>query len=200
LRIVGGRLGGRRLATPRGASVTRPTAERVREAIASALEARDRIEGAVVLDLFAGTGALAFEAISRGAVRAVLVDRDAAMVRAMRESAKELGIEREVQVISLDLERDPSSWIPRVPDGPFDLVFLDPPYLRVDRAMIALDALARSGKLRPGATAVIEHARRQPPTLPQGFGEIAAYRYGDTAVILCAAPSSHDDPDPRGSP
>jgi 16S rRNA (guanine966-N2)-methyltransferase len=201
MRIVGGRLGGRRLVTPRGQGVTRPTSERVREAVASALDARDRIEGAVVLDLFAGTGALAFEALSRGAASAVMVDRDGAMVRAMRESARHLGLAREVQVVSLDLERPPESWLPRLPDGPFDLVFLDPPYARVALAADALAALWSAGRLRPEATAVVEHDRRRPSTLPPDFGEIATYRYGDTAVILCAAPSSPDDPEsPRGSP
>lgn len=200
MRIVGGRLGGRRLAGPRGTSVTRPTAERVREAIASALDARGLLEGALVLDLFAGTGALAFEAISRGAASAVLVDRDPAMVRAIRESAALLGVDRGVQALALDLERDPSSWLGRVPGGPFDLVFLDPPYARIELAPRALEAAWRAGRLRPGATAVIEHARRHGPTLPPCFGQIATYRYGDTSVVLCAAPSSNEDSSdrPRG--
>lgn len=195
MRIVGGRLGGRRLAAPRGQSVTRPTAERVREGIASALDARERIEGAVVLDLFAGTGALAFEALSRGAARAAMVDRDAAMVRAMRESAKQLGLEDAVDVVALDLERDPASWTARLPAGPYDLVFLDPPYARIERVTPILASLWEAGALRPGAAVVVEHARRHPPTLPSAFCHIATYRYGDTAVLVATAP---DDPDLRG--
>lgn len=187
MRIVGGRLGGRRLAAPRGHG-TRPTAERVREAIASALEARGLIDGSLVLDLFAGTGALAFEALSRGAARAVLIDRDPKLVRAIRESARALGLDEVVSALALDLEREVSSWLSRLPDERFDLVFLDPPYARIAVVTSVLAALWESGKLSPGAALVIEHARREPPALPSGFCEAASYRYGDTAVILATAP------------
>ena len=183
MRIVGGRLGGRRIAAPRGQS-TRPTSERVREGIASALEARGRFEGAVVLDLFAGTGALGFEALSRGAARAVLVEKDAALARAIEKGARELGVGAEVSVLALDLERPPRTWMARLPDVRFDLVFLDPPYARIDVVTTLLAALSESGKLSPDAAIVVEHARRGPPTLPDAFSEIATYRYGDTAVLL----------------
>ncbi len=187
MRIVGGRLGGRRLAAPRGQS-TRPTSERVREGIASALEARDRIDGARVLDLFAGTGALAFEALSRGAASAVLVDRDPKRVRAIRESARELGLDDLVTTLALDLAKDPGAWIARLPDTTFDLVFLDPPYAEIGMVTGVLAAARESGKLSPDAAIVIEHARRKPPSLPPDFSELASYRYGDTAVVLASAP------------
>jgi 16S rRNA (guanine966-N2)-methyltransferase len=188
LRIVGGRLGGRHIAAPRGQS-TRPTSERVREGIASALEARGWIEGARVLDLFAGTGALSFEALSRGASHAVMVDKDAPLTRTIEKGARELGVDRQVRVLAFDLEREPRAFIARLPDDAlFDLVFLDPPYARVEVVTPLLAALSESGKLLPGAAIVVEHARRAPPTLPDGFSAIATYRYGDTAVILSAAP------------
>ncbi|HEY8431321.1 MAG TPA: 16S rRNA (guanine(966)-N(2))-methyltransferase RsmD [Sandaracinaceae bacterium] len=188
MRIVGGRFGGRRLAAPRGEG-TRPTAERVREAIASALEARGWIEGAVVLDLFAGTGALGLEALSRGAARAVFVDRDPARARAIEKAARELGIGDDVRALALDLEKPPRAWLGRLPgDEVFDLVFVDPPYAMIAAVTKVLAALAKSGKLRPGAAVVVEHARRHPPELPPGFAEIARYRYGDTAVLLSTAP------------
>jgi 16S rRNA (guanine966-N2)-methyltransferase len=174
----------------------------VREALASALDARGLLDGACVLDLFAGTGALAFEALSRGAAHAVLVDRDPAMVRAMRESAATLGLQAQSEVLALDLERPASAWLPRLPGGPFELVFVDPPYVRVDLVAPMLEALAAADRLASEATVVIEHARRAPPDLARGFGEIAAYRYGDTAVVLWAAPSAADAQAerPRGSP
>ena len=188
MRIVGGRLGGRRIAAPRGQS-TRPTSERVREGIASALEARGWIEGARVLDLFAGTGALSFEALSRGAAQAVMVDSDPARVRAIEKAARELGLEREVRALAFDLERDPRALLARLPeDSSFDLVFFDPPYARVGAVTPLLAALLESGKLTPGAAIVVEHARRAPPTLPDDFACVATYRYGDTAVILSEAP------------
>lgn len=191
MRIIGGRLGGRRLAAPRGVS-TRPTAERVREGIASALDARGLIEGAVVLDLFAGTGALGFEAISRGAARAVFVDRDRAVVGAIEKGARELGIAELVRALALDLEKPPRSWIGRLPDERFDLVFLDPPYASIEVVTAVLAAAGESGKLQPGAAIVIEHARRRPPVLPPGFVEVASYRYGDTAVVLATAPAAEN--------
>lgn len=186
MRIVGGRLGGRRIAAPRGQS-TRPTSERVREGIASALEARGWIEGAVVLDLFAGTGALSFEALSRGAARSVMVEKDAALARTIEKGARELGVGDAVSVVALDLERAPRTWMARLPDAVFDLVFLDPPYARIAVVTTLLAALRESGKLSPSAAVVVEHARRAPPTLPDTFSEIATYRYGDTAVLLCTA-------------
>lgn len=191
MRIVGGRLGGRRLAAPRG-HATRPTSERVREGIASALDARDRIRDAIVLDLFAGTGALAFEAISRGAARAVLVDRDAKLLRAIREGAHDLGVTDAITTLALDLESPPSSWIRRLPDERFDLVFLDPPYANIALVTGALAGLAECGKLSPNAAVIVEHARRAPPVLPAGFSELATYRYGDTAVVLASAPDEEN--------
>lgn len=191
MRIIGGRLGGRRLAAPHGVS-TRPTAERVREGIASALDARGLIEGAVVLDLFAGTGALGFEAISRGAARAVFVDRDRAVVGAIEKGARELGVAELVRALALDLEKPPRSWIGRLPDERFDLVFLDPPYASIEVVTAVLAAAGESGKLQPGAAIVIEHARRRPPVLPPGFVEVASYRYGDTAVVLATAPAAEN--------
>lgn len=187
MRIVGGSLSGRRFRGPPGAA-TRPTSERVREAIASALHARDAIEGAVVLDLFAGTGALAFEALSRGAARAVLVERDRKVAQAIERSAAELGLEARVQVVVADLEAPPTRWIASLGAG-FDLVFCDPPYARLDRALEVLAALREAGALADYATIVLEHGHRDAPVAPPGFEALRSYRYGDTAVLLLGAAS-----------
>lgn len=192
MRIIGGTLGGRRFSGPPGAK-TRPTAERVREAVASALEARGWIAGAAVLELWAGTGALSFEALSRGARSAVLVEKDRRVARAIERSARELGLTDRTAVVVADLDKPPARWMRRLAE-PADLVFCDPPYARIDRVGPVLAALERAGKLRPGAALVIEHAKRSPPTLPPSFGELTTYRYGDTAVLLGTAP---EPPEPE---
>ena len=191
MRIVGGRLSGRRFSGPPG-DRTRPTSERVREGIASALDARGLVEGARVLDLYAGTGALAFEALSRGAVEAILVERSRPVARAIERSARELGLEEAVTVVIADLEQPGERWL-RAIEGVFDLVLADPPYARIARIEALLSILASRDKLRAGAAVVVEHARREPPTLPAGFSEISSYRYGDTAVLLARAPANEEE-------
>lgn len=192
MRIVGGELSGRRFSGPPGQG-TRPTSERVREALASALDARDLVRGALVLDLFAGTGALAFEALSRGAKRAILVEQDRRVAKAIERSAGELGLTDRVRVVMADLEK-PGRRLLEGLDAPADLVFVDPPYDRIDAVQGLLSVLLREGKLRPGAALVIEHARRAPPTLPPGFEEVATYRHGDTSVLLATAPTDEEPP------
>ncbi|MFW6049798.1 MAG: RsmD family RNA methyltransferase [Myxococcota bacterium] len=187
LRIVGGALGGRRFSGPRKGEV-RPTSERVREAVASALEARDAIEGALVLDLFAGTGALAFEALSRGARAATLVEGDHRVARALDRAARQLGLAERTRVRRVDLlgARDRIARALST-DGPFTLVFADPPYAEIDRLPALLGALIESAVIAPGARVVVEHAARgADPSLP--LASIARYRYGDTAIALGEAP------------
>lgn len=133
-----------------------------------------------MLDVFAGTGALALEALSRGAARAVCVDRDPALVRAIRDAARTLGAE--VEVVGVDVTRP--GWIERVPPGVFDLAFFDPPYDRIALVGELLTALREADRLAPGAAIVVEHARKSPPIVPSGFREVGSYRYGDTAVLL----------------
>jgi 16S rRNA (guanine966-N2)-methyltransferase len=195
MRIVGGTLSGRRFAGPKTGGV-RPTAERVREAVASALEARDAIDGARVLDLFAGTGALAFEALSRGAREAVLVDRDRRVLRALTDSAGELGLRDRVRVQSADLLGQPTRVAALLHGaGPFTLVFADPPYAEVGKVPALMDALVTGGVLAPGALVVLERpSRGARPTW--GLASVAHYRYGDTAVDVGRVPEAGDDPQP----
>lgn len=185
LRIVGGALSGRRFGGKVGAG-TRPTSDRVREAIASAIEARGGFEETRVLDLFAGTGALAFEALSRGATRAVLVDDDASMLREIGSSAAALGLASQTKAVSIDL-RAPQRAAERLAslsEGPFDRVLLDPPYKDVDRVPPLLDALAAAGQIADGALIVVEHGTKTPMELGSPFEVVSRYRYGDTAVLL----------------
>ena len=155
---------------------TRPTSERVREALGSALAARDLIEDRRVLDLFAGTGAMAFELLSRGARDAVLVESDRRALRSLQRSAEQLGLSERVEVRRGDGFRD-------VPAGPFGLVFLDPPYAEVGRLG---EVLARL-ELTEDAAVVIEHLTREPPSAPDpetGLACVATYKYGDTSLTL----------------
>lgn len=194
MKIVGGELGGRRFAGPSG-SATRPTSERVREALASALEARGAIRGARVLDLYAGTGALGFEALSRGAERALLIDRDKRVVAALSKSAKELGIEGRVKAVGLDLQRDPekvAKKLVELGDG-FDLVFADPPYADIDEVPPLIDALIDSGLIGEDCFVVIEHAKRQPPKSLGRLASLTDYKYGDTAIVLAKPAGPGDD-------
>ena len=131
-------------------------------------------------------GALAFEALSRGAARAFLVEKSRVVARAIEKSARELGLSDRATVIQADLlaGRGQSRWLASI--EPASLVFFDPPYAEIAAVEALLSTLAAEDKLRPGAAVVIEHARRAPPTLPPSFGEVRSYRYGDTAVLVAA--------------
>ncbi|MFZ1863483.1 MAG: 16S rRNA (guanine(966)-N(2))-methyltransferase RsmD [Polyangiales bacterium] len=185
MRIIGGILSGRRFEAPGGRD-TRPTSDRVREALASALESRGAFEGARVLDLFAGTGALTFEALSRGAAAAVVVDRDPRVIRLLLRNAEELGLASEVHALRVDLLGDPSTVVRRIPEatGGFGLVFADAPYSRTDSLPGLLEELAAERRLAPGAWVVVEHAAASDWAWPNGLASDAEYRYGQTRISL----------------
>jgi 16S rRNA (guanine966-N2)-methyltransferase len=182
MRIVGGRLGGRHLKPPTG-NVTRPTSERVREALASALEARDFIAGRRVLELYAGTGALGFEMLSRGAQHVVFVEKDARMAKHLSASARELEVASEVDVLLLDVTRE-AAQAQILARAPFSLVLLDPPYKDVEQAVSALGALCGTGLLADDAVLLLEHPAKGSLVLPPEFRVLNSYRYGDTKVAL----------------
>lgn len=202
MRIIGGALGGRLFRGP-PPSATRPTADRVREAIASALAARSAIDGARVLDLYAGTGAFAFEALSRGAERAVCVERDKRVAAAIETSALELDLRARVEVIVGALGVLPRGSSPleqrlrrAAAAGAFDLVFADPPYADIDDVPPLLLRLATLGVIAPGALVVLEHATKQPPKNATFLATEAAYRYGDTAVLFARITADIETPPP----
>lgn len=194
MRIIGGALRGRRLSAKPG-SATRPTADRVREAIASALQARGWIEDARVLDLFAGTGALGFEALSRGARSALLVDSDREAAASIRRDAELLGLRERTAVLELDLlARGPrvEAALRKSCLGPFSLTFADAPYALSAEVVQLVERLALAGVLAPAAPVVIEHAERVSLTPPACFEEISRYRYGDSAITLWENIATHD--------
>jgi 16S rRNA (guanine966-N2)-methyltransferase len=171
VRVVAGRLGGQRLTAPRGRA-TRPTSDRVREAVFSILGS---IEGARVLDLFAGSGALAIEALSRGAAEATLVDSSAGAVAAIRRNLGALKLEAEVR------QKDVHAVLGRARrDGrQYDLVFVDPPYRRASGLAESLST-AVAPVLAEDARVVVESDRRAPLELDLAL--IDQRRYGDTLI------------------
>jgi 16S rRNA (guanine966-N2)-methyltransferase len=139
-----------------------------------------------VLDLFAGTGAFSFEALSRGASTAVVVDRDPRAIRQLTQSAKELGLGAEIRTSRVDLLGDPAGAVRKLPeaDEGFSLVFIDAPYSEVDSVPALLDALVVSRRLRPGAWVVIEHPATRDWSWPNRLASNADYRYGRTGISL----------------
>ncbi|HUN30306.1 MAG TPA: 16S rRNA (guanine(966)-N(2))-methyltransferase RsmD [Alphaproteobacteria bacterium] len=174
-KITGGELGSRKLKSPKGMSV-RPTPGRVKESLFSIL--MGRIEGATVLDLFAGTGAIGFEAASRGAARVVSVEAHRETAAAIEESARELEVDDRVSVVAAPAERA----LYRI-EGPFDIVYLDPPYANELPQQIFRLLLERS-LLAPDALVVYEHAaKRILPDIP-GYRSTREEVYGDVALAF----------------
>jgi 16S rRNA (guanine966-N2)-methyltransferase len=190
--VIAGRLGGRRFAAPPGRD-TRPTADRVREALFSALG--PSLPGAVVLDLYAGSGALAIEALSRGAERAVLVEADRRAAAVVARNLADLGLEAEATLHRTTAER----YCAAPGGGPFDLVLCDPPYATTLADVHArLTDLHAAGALATDATAVIERDKRDPDLdrLPPRFLAPARRRaYGDTVLLVHDRVA--DDPEAR---
>jgi 16S rRNA (guanine966-N2)-methyltransferase len=186
VRIVGGNLGGRVLRAPSGAA-TRPTSEKVREAvfaILGSLGPGGSLAGAHVLDLFAGSGALGLEALSRGATHVTFVDSARAAVTAIRNNLRALGVADRATVVAADAVISAARLAPVVP---WRLLFVDPPY-RSDLAVRAVAALPPD-HLAADAVVVIEHDRHNAP--PDQVGSLLRTdqrRYGDTLISFFAAP------------
>jgi 16S rRNA (guanine966-N2)-methyltransferase len=173
VRVVAGAHGGRRIEAPRGRA-TRPTSDRVREALFSILGA---VDGLRVLDLFAGSGALGIEALSRGAAEVVFVDSDPRAVAVVRRNLDALGIDAHVE------RRDAFSWLESAAGGeePFDLVFADPPYSSASRAAGRLSELLPP-LLTESSLTVTESDKRDPLHLAMPL--IDERTYGDTRIAI----------------
>jgi 16S rRNA (guanine966-N2)-methyltransferase len=179
MRIIAGTARGRRLKCPRGRR-TRPTPDRVRESIFSIVGVK--VLGARVLDLFAGTGAMGLEALSRGAAEAVFVERDLSAVDCLRENARLCGFEKETAILNSPVR-------PFLRNGElgsgFDLVFADPPYTGSEASLTLLALSKRAKSLREGCLFVLEHASSDSPELqPDCMEIIDRRRYGNTAVTF----------------
>jgi 16S rRNA (guanine966-N2)-methyltransferase len=179
-RIVSGSAGGRRLRTPAGAG-TRPTSDRVKEALFSALEAQlGTLVGRRFLDVFAGSGAIGLEARSRGAAAVTLMERDPAAAGLIRANAKTLGLDQVTVVAG-----SAGAAAAREPEGGgYDVCFLDPPYATSPVQLATLlVTLLQSGWLDPGGLVVLERSRRDGEwSWPGGFEHLRAKRYGETML------------------
>ncbi|GDY32578.1 16S rRNA (guanine(966)-N(2))-methyltransferase RsmD [Gandjariella thermophila] len=180
-RIVAGTAGGRRLVVPpRG---TRPTSERVREALFSALDATVGLSGTRVLDLFAGSGALGLEALSRGAAHALFVESDRRAAEVLRRNARSLGLP------GVEVRHGTAAAVLAAPaDAPYDIVLADPPYALAEDALAGVLAeLPANGWTAPGSLVVVERAARSAePRWPEGFAVRRSRRYGDSVVYWAA--------------
>jgi 16S rRNA (guanine966-N2)-methyltransferase len=183
MRVVGGRLKGRNIASPASRDI-RPTQDRLRESLFNILVHAygDPIEGARVLDLFAGTGALGIEAVSRGAAFTLFVDNGAEARALLRNNVEALGLGGVTKVY----RRDATNLGPAHPVEPFSLVFCDPPYGK-GLAEHALVSLRAGGWLTPGALLVVEESKAAAFAAPDGFEELERRAYDDTEFVFLRA-------------
>jgi len=192
-RVIAGEAGGRRLAVPDGRD-TRPTSDRAREGLfATITSIAGPLDGARVLDLYAGSGAVGLEALSRGAGHVLLVEQGARAVRVIKENIEAIGLPGAVLVADR-VERA----LARGPDGDrYDIVFADPPYALADAAVErVLSLLAEGGWLAPGALVIVERATRSGPvSWPDGFTPDRDRRYGEATFWYGLA---SDTPAPAG--
>ncbi len=193
MRITGGHHRSRPLRAPRGA-LTRPTSDRVREALFGILASAGVLQGARVLDLYAGTGALGLEALSRGAATATSVESSRAALEALKANVAALGVEASARIIEGEIARS----VRRIVSlGPFDLVLADPPWALVDsgEAQKTLLVLVAAGILAPEAWVVLEHSSRTPPPDAAPLVRAETRVYGDTTLTFYKT-GILDDPSP----
>jgi len=183
VRVIAGHAHGRRLRVPRGA--TRPTSGLVRGALFNMLEHRGLIADAMLLDLFAGSGALGIEALSRGARTVVFVDTSPRAARTIRQNATASGYRGRVEVVEADAARAVRTLGRR--GARFDGVIVDPPY---GRAFVqrTLDAIAAAAVVVPGGWIAVEHRRDEVPVAPDGFEVVAERRHGASVLMLLRRP------------
>ena len=196
MRIVAGSLRGKTIDAPSGED-TRPTTDRVREALFSSLYSlRGDFEGAVVLDAFAGSGALGIEALSRGAARAVFYERADKAIAVLKRNITGCKLqEGAAEIIRRDILTHP----PAASQSPFDLVFLDPPYaFEASKVLQMVESIRLSGALAPGALIVYEHALKDASAVASAFENLSyevetAKKYGKTGVTIALAPGAQGE-------
>ena len=180
MRIISGEARGRRLYAPKG-DQTRPTSDKIRESIFNILG--PSIRGKSVIDLFGGTGAMALEALSRGAKCATISDRARSAAAVIRRNAQAvLGSEEDARIQLLEM--DYRLAIARADLGPYDFVFLDPPYRMTEAYATALALLEEQGKLAADWTGVLERDADQAVQLPDNYEVYDERRYGHTVVMF----------------
>jgi 16S rRNA (guanine966-N2)-methyltransferase len=190
-RVIAGEAGGRRLAVPAGRD-TRPTSDRAREGLFATISSMlGSLDGMRVLDLYAGSGAIGLEALSRGAGHVLLVESGARAARVIAQNIEAIGLPGAVlaaERVERVLARGPEQ-------GPYDVVFADPPYALADADVArVLSLLAEQGWLAPGALVIVERATRSGPvSWPDGFVPDRARRYGEATFWYGLVPESAGD-------
>jgi 16S rRNA (guanine966-N2)-methyltransferase len=192
MRITGGVHRSRELRAPKGHK-TRPTADRVREGLFSMLTSRRELVGTHVLDLFAGTGALGLEALSRGVAHATFVESGREALVALRENVRSLGLEARSTIVGQKVERAIDSIA-----GPFGLVFCDPPYALVREPALSAVLVKVAGLCEPEATLVLEHDSKDAPPELGSMMATESRRYGDTSLTFYMTKPSSNDEDGHG--
>ena len=193
-RIIGGQAGGRRIQTPRGAA-TRPTSDRVREALFSAIESWcGSLHGLRFLDLYAGSGAVGLEGWSRGAGVVTLVEQDRRTASLIADNARAIGFARPHVIVG-----SVSATLRKPPSAPYDVAYLDPPYpLESGQVDADVHALHEFDWLVPGAMVVVERSSRSdPPDFPDSFTDLRERRYGETTLWYGHAATSAARPASR---
>lgn len=186
MRIVAGHLRGRRIVAPRGSKV-RPTSDRVREALGSILQSRGLIQEAFILDLFAGSGAISFELLSRGAKFSWMVEQDRNVIKVIEENARLLDVDSQSRCIALDLFGKPSAVAEKlcqIITHPVDLVFADPPYAHAGECLGLFEAIHDSPLVAAHTLAIVEHSDKLDLL---GFEVEQRYSYGSTRLSLARA-------------
>ena len=183
MRIVGGKHRGRKIEAPAGRDV-RPTSDRARESLFNILMHSSKLgddvpsrEGAIALNAFAGSGALGFEALSRGATHAIFLDSDFAALRIIKANAEALGVAPDTTILKADATRPPRA------TRAADFVFLDPPYGQ-DLAAPSLIPLAKAGWIAPGAVISVELGPDDAFEAPEGFVSVDERKYGKARIVL----------------
>ncbi len=179
LRVIGGKFRSRALLTPRGEG-TRPTRAMVREAVFNLIQGK--VDGSAALDLFAGSGAMGFEALSRGVARVTFCDKDADAFRVIRQNAENLEVAAQTRAIRADWKQ--AVRVLESEGAKFNIIFLDPPYLLDTLPM--LEALA--GLLDGNGVVVMEHDAKRLPALPPNLALVKSRVYGHTGVMLAGFP------------
>ncbi len=178
MRITGGLFRSRTLVAPKGQQ-TRPTSDRVREALFSSLATLVDLEGCRFADLYAGSGAVGIEALSRGAAHALFVESSPKATRVLWENLAALGVAHAAEVVTAPV----ASALARGPGEPYDVVFADPPYrLGTTALQQVLGDLAANGWLADDAVVVVERGKREPWDWPDGFAALRDRTYGDTRL------------------
>lgn len=187
MRVIAGALGGRTLVAPKG-HTTRPTSDRVREALFSML---GDVTNAEVLDLYAGTGALGIEALSRGAARVVFVENARSALDALRRNLETLNLRQVTNVMTSPVAKAVRGL---TANHRFDLVLVDPPYVDLDNAVKVIATLVRAGHCAENVRVVLEHASRDSGPEIEGLDFEMTRRYGDTSVSFYVGRMGASDP------